>query len=322
MVAPGDSAAKNPSRSPAPGRRGLSGDGLDERPYRGVGELIDRDRHSVEMFGSAWTLSGTIIRKCLLGSATRLDDPLRLGRPDRSPAARPRSGRAGPGRRAALGVELAQVHLRPLAEPALDRLGVEVPLRVDPAVDAAAGHPGAGPRADVAEHDRAARGHVLEREALGVGAVRDAALGVVERLGGLAAEDDVGAREADAEARVGRALDEQAAALGPVGERLADRAVDPLAVGALALEDRDLAAEHALADAVLGAALDPDVEPVGVKRAEALAGDRAAVELERGEHVAGVVGKLAVDPPAGDRAGEVGAEHAVVGVGGARELER
>ena len=41
---------------------------------------------------------------------------------------------------------------------------------------------------------------------------------VVDRLFGLAAEHDVGAGEADAEARVGRALDEEPAALGAVGE--------------------------------------------------------------------------------------------------------
>ena len=41
---------------------------------------------------------------------------------------------------------------------------------------------------------------------------------VVDRLRGLAGEDDVGAGEADAEARVGRALHEQPAALRAVGE--------------------------------------------------------------------------------------------------------
>ena len=54
----------------------------------------------------------------------------------------------------------------------------------------------------------------------------DAAARVVDRLRRLAAEHHVGAREADAEARVRRALNEQPAALRAVGERLADRAVD------------------------------------------------------------------------------------------------
>ena len=133
---------------------------------------------------------------------------------------------------------------------------------------------------------------------------------------GLAGEDDVGAGEADAEARVGRALDEQAAALGAVGEGLADRAVDPLALRALALEDRDDAAEHRLADAVLGAALDPDRDAVGVEGAEALAGDRAAVEARGSASTSSLAsGAVLVDPRAGERAGELGAEHAVVGVG-------
>ena len=75
----------------------------------------------------------------------------------------------------ALGVELGQLDLGALAEAALDRLAIEVPLGVDAHVDPASGHPGARPRADVAEHDGAAGGHVLEGEALGVGTVDDAA---------------------------------------------------------------------------------------------------------------------------------------------------
>src|SRR6476646_3699914 len=111
------------------------------------------------------------------------------------------------------------------------------------------------------------------------------------------------------------------AALSAVGERLADRTVDPLAPGALALHDRDGAAQHRLADAVLGAALDADRHAVGVEGAESLAGDRAAVELEAGEGLAVVgLGAVLEDAGAGDRAGELGAEHAVVGVDRAREL--
>src|SRR5262249_23044595 len=105
------------------------------------------------------------------------------------------------------------------------------------------------------------------------------------------------------------------------GEGLADRAIESPALGALALQHRDGAAEHRLADPVLGAALDPDRDAVGVEGAEALAGDRAAVELEAGEGLAVAALRLSVqDPPAGDRPGQLGAEHAVVGVGGAREL--
>src|SRR5205085_1658268 len=85
----------------------------------------------------------------------------------------------------------------------------------------------------------------------------------------------------------------------------------PGAHGALALEDRDPAAQHRLADAVLGAALDAEVDAVGVEGAKPLAGDRAAVELETRQGVAFVSGRAAVeDPPARQRAGQLGAEHA------------
>ena len=66
-----------------------------------------------------------------------------------------------------------------------------------------------------------------------------------------------------------RALHEEPPALGAVGERLADRAVDALAEPVAALHDRDRAAEHRLADAVLRAALDADVDAPDVERAEA-----------------------------------------------------
>ena len=92
-------------------------------------------------------------------------------------------------------------------------------------------------------------------------------------------------------------MDEEAAALGAVGEGLADRAVEPLALRALALEHGDRAAQHRLADAVLGAALDPDRDPVGVEGAESLAGDGAAVELEAGEHVVVRLGAVLVEDP-------------------------
>ena len=56
-------------------------------------------------------------------------------------------------------------------------------------------------------------------------------------------------------------------------------------------------------------------DAVGVEGAEALAGDRAAVELEAGEHLVARLGPVLEDPRAGDRPRELGAEHAVVGVG-------
>src|SRR5262245_47531554 len=49
----------------------------------------------------------------------------------------------------ALGVELLELHLGAFAEAALDRRPVQPQLVADPDVDASAGHPGAGPGADV-----------------------------------------------------------------------------------------------------------------------------------------------------------------------------
>src|SRR6185295_15827935 len=110
-----------------------------------------------------------------------------------------------------------QLDLGALAQTRLDRLGVDA-KGVVAHVNAAAGHAGAGPGTEVTEHDGAARGHVLEGEALGVGAVDDAAAAVVDRLLGLAGQHYIGTGETDAEARIGRALDVEAAALSAVGE--------------------------------------------------------------------------------------------------------
>ena len=102
----------------------------------------------------------------------------------------------------------------------------------------------------------------------------------------LAADHHVGARQPDAEPRVGVTLHEQAAALRPVGERLAHRAVHPPAEAVEPLQHRHLPAEHRLRHAVLRAALHRDVHAVDVERAQALAADRAALEAQRGRRVA------------------------------------
>ena len=173
--------------------------------------------------------------------------------------------------------------------------------------------------------------------------------------GGLAAEHHVGARQADARAGVGVALDQEQAALGAVGEALAHVAADPLAARVLRLQHLDLAAEGALADAVLRAAEDPDAHALQGERRQAAAGRRALGEREvherrrcplplplpwsHGRAVAGgvagavaggvvAVGRWPAGPPlhpgvvdagggARDEPGEVGAE---VAVGGGRCL--
>jgi len=77
------------------------------------------------------------------------------------------------------GVDLLQLDQRALAEPALDRVPVDAE-GVLAHVDAAAGHPGAGPGPEVAQDDRPAGGHVLEGKPLGVRPVYEAAAGVVD----------------------------------------------------------------------------------------------------------------------------------------------
>src|SRR5262245_464455 len=222
----------------------------------------------------------------------------------------------------ALGVEYLELHLGALAEAALDRCSVQSQLVADANVDASAGHPGAGPGANVPEHDRPARGHVFEGEPLGVRAVDHAALRIVKGLLRLTGEHHVRPREPDAESRVGRPLNEEAASLRAVGEGLADRAVDPLTVSVRALHDRDGAPEHGLADAVLGAALDPAGDAPLVEGAEALPRDRASVEDELRELVVlAALRRPLIDPRTGARTGELGPGPPVVRVGRARELD-
>ena len=97
-----------------------------------------------------------------------------------------------------------------------------------------AAHARADPPAGVAEDDGLATGHVLEREATKV-----------------AAEDDLGARQADRRARVGSALNEEAPALRAVGEALADGSVDEPTIRVARFQDRGHAAERGLGRPIL-----------------------------------------------------------------------
>jgi len=116
--------------------------------------------------------------------------------------------------------------------------------------------------------------------------------------------DDVRAAEAHAEAAVGAALDQEAAADRAVREALADRAVHAVPLVVAALEDHDAAAQGALADAVLRAAVHLDVDGRVVEGAQAVAGDGAGLEVQL--HAAA----LAHAAFAGERADEVRAEGA------------
>src|SRR5258708_4840646 len=162
-----------------------------------------------------------------------------------------------------------QAHLRALREAVADAALVESALGGVPQEHDAAAHARADPAAGIAEHDRAPAGHVLEGEAAQV-----------------AAEDDIGARQPNARARIGATLHKEAAALGAVREALPDRAVDPGAGGVLRLEYGDRAAERGLGRAVLCAAVDDQRDPVTRVRAEAVARDGAltkrALELRDG----------------------------------------
>ena len=97
-------------------------------------------------------------------------------------------------------VQLAESDLCATAEPSLECDLVEAPLLVDAEVDAAAGLTGARPGSGIAEHDRAAGGHVLECESLDVCAIRDPTELVLDRSFRLPADDDVSTGEADAKA--------------------------------------------------------------------------------------------------------------------------
>ena len=141
---------------------------------------------------------------------------------------------------------------------------------------------------------------------------------------GSPAEHDVGAGEADAEARVGRALDEEPAALGAVGERLADRAVDPLARRRSCPSGSRPCRRASSCRRRPGRRPRPGTTtPQALKAPKPWPATEPPLKLELGQHVASVALRAPlVDPGPGDRTRELGAEHAVVGVGRARELDR
>ena len=152
----------------------------------------------------------------------------------------------------------AHVDLRALRESIAQRGVIEAARGIVAQVDDAAAHPGTDPSPGVAEHDRGATGHVLEREPAQ-----------------LAAEHDLGTREADRGARVGAALHQEPAALRAVGEAFADRSVDEPAGRIARLEDRHGSPERGLQRAVLRSAAQREPDSVGGVGGEAVPGHGA-----------------------------------------------
>ncbi len=79
-------------------------------------------------------------------------------------------------------VDVGDGDFRAAPDAAADGGAVQAHLRRQFDIDDAAGHARAHPRAGIAQHHGAARGHVLKRKALDVGARPQAAQRVVERL--------------------------------------------------------------------------------------------------------------------------------------------
>ena len=211
-------------------RRGCRGP-TRRAPARADAARADAAGYSVEMFGSACWVTGESAMKCSAGASMSASSRAGgLGLTGLLQGLAVLGQQLGHLRLVGL-VELQHRDLGRLGQATADRAAVEVPVRVLAAVDDPAGHAGADPRPRVAEHDDAAPGHVLEREALAVGAGGQRPAAVVERLPRLPAEDDVRAGHADAGAGVGVALHQEQAPLGAVGKALADVAADPLALG-------------------------------------------------------------------------------------------
>ena len=197
------------------------------------------DSYSVEMLGSAWTFCGMIIRKSAWRVGGEAQDALGLLVLVGGAQLRRVVAEQVLDVEQALGVELLELDLGALAEAALDRLAVEAAARVDRARRRGRRSCRRRPTGRCRRARPRGRRSCTRRRSPWRWRGRRCSRGESSSgSSGSPAEHDVGAGEADAEARVGRALDEEAAALGAVGEGLADRAVDALAVGVLALQDR------------------------------------------------------------------------------------
>src|SRR5215813_729074 len=181
------------------------------------------------------------------------------------------------------GVDRDDLDLGAFGQTESERVDIQTQLFVEFQINDAAGHAGTEPGAGIAQHHAAPGGHVFEREAFDVRPRRDAAQFV--RGGGaqFASDDQIGAREPDAGARIGVALDDQCSALRAVAEAFADRTVEADAVVVHALQNGDRAAATRFRGAVLHAAFDDDVDAVNVVSAEAVPRNRAFGEMQLGQ---------------------------------------
>src|SRR5688572_21773777 len=157
-----------------------------------------------------------------------------------------------------IGRRRPEIDLRAFREAVAQSALVEAALRIVAQEHDAAAHARADPATGIAQDHRAATGHVLEREAAQV-----------------ATEEDLGAGEPDARARIRAALDVEAPALRAVAEALPHRAIDPRTAAVARLEHGERSAERGLRRTVLRAAGDDHRDALGRVRPEAVARDGA-----------------------------------------------
>src|SRR5262249_46190732 len=128
------------------------------------------------------------------------------------------------------GARRDDLHLGAFGQTAFERANIQAHLLVESQINYAAGHARTEPGAGIAQDHSTPGGHILEREALDVRPRRDAPEIVRERPAEFARDDQIGARQPDARARIGVALHDQRSALRAVAEAFADRAVEANAV--------------------------------------------------------------------------------------------
>src|SRR5262245_28457619 len=181
------------------------------------------------------------------------------------------------------GVDRDYLHLGAFGQTAPERVNIQPQLFVESQINDAARHPRTEPGAGIAQGHTAPRGHVFERESFDVCPRSDTTEVVGERPAQFARDDQIGAREPDARARIGVALHDQRPTLRAVAEAFADRTVETNAVVVHAFEHGDCAAAARFSRAVLHAPFDDDVDALNVVGAQAVARNRAFGEMQLGQ---------------------------------------